>query len=556
MGNHREYQQGGRFTGHVGRTEDESTEAWPAPNRPPDGAPNVVFVLLDDVGFAQLGCYGSDIDTPTFDRLAGGGVRYRNFHTTAMCSPTRACLLTGCNSHTTGMGGIADQATGYPGYHAQISKRTGFLSEMLLAARLRHPGGGQVAPGAARGHGPRFEPGPVAARPRLRALLRVHGRRDQPVRPRPDPRQPHRRTARPPRTRGTTSARTWPTGPSSSSTTSATPSPTSRSSSTSRLVRATPPTRRPGEWIDRYAGRFDDGWDAWRAATHRRQLEMGILPEGTELSATPRLDRGVGRPSTDDHRRPLRPHDGGLRRVPRPTPTIRSAGSSTTSSSWASWTTRSSWCCPTTAPAPRAAPRLVEHQPLLQRRTRDLRAARRPTGTELGGPHDLQPLSLRLGPRRQHAVPALEARRPTRAASPTRSSSTIPTDPAARGEVRPQYAHVVDLVPTVLDLIGIDRPEQIDGVAQVPLAGTSLAPTLDDGDADRGPAPPVLRAAGVTSASTTEGGRPSPTTPSSASPTTRPPIRSSPSTPTAGSCTTWPRTSPSATTWPRPSPSG
>ena len=82
----------------------------------PTGAPNVVLVVLDDVGFAQLGCYGSDIDTPMIDGLADRGVRLTNFHTTALCSPTRACLLTGRNHHRSGMGRVADLAIGFPGY--------------------------------------------------------------------------------------------------------------------------------------------------------------------------------------------------------------------------------------------------------------------------------------------------------------------------------------------------------------------------------------------------------------------------------------------------------
>jgi len=73
-----------------------------------------VIVLLDDVGYAQFGCYGSDIPTPTFDRLAAGGLRYSNFHTTALCSPTRAALLTGCNHHSVGMRGLANWSTGFP----------------------------------------------------------------------------------------------------------------------------------------------------------------------------------------------------------------------------------------------------------------------------------------------------------------------------------------------------------------------------------------------------------------------------------------------------------
>ena len=100
------------FRGVIDRFRSESTPWWPEPVRPPAGAPNVLIVLLDDVGFAQLGCFGSDIDTPNFDRLAANGLRFTNFHTTALCSPTRACVLTGRNHHSVGMGRITDLATG------------------------------------------------------------------------------------------------------------------------------------------------------------------------------------------------------------------------------------------------------------------------------------------------------------------------------------------------------------------------------------------------------------------------------------------------------------
>ncbi len=89
-------------------------------------------MLLDDVGYAQFGCYGSDIATPCFDRLAAHGRRYANFHTTALCSPTRACLLTGRNHHSNGMARVVELAAGFPGYNATIPKENGFLSEILL----------------------------------------------------------------------------------------------------------------------------------------------------------------------------------------------------------------------------------------------------------------------------------------------------------------------------------------------------------------------------------------------------------------------------------------
>src|SRR5690349_1212804 len=120
------------FEGVIGRTYDDSEGWWPPIPSAPDGAPNVVIVLLDDVGYAQLGCYGSDIATPCFDRLAAQGHRYSNFHTTALCSPTRACLLTGRNHHSNGMARIVEFSAGFPGYNATIPHENGFLSEILL----------------------------------------------------------------------------------------------------------------------------------------------------------------------------------------------------------------------------------------------------------------------------------------------------------------------------------------------------------------------------------------------------------------------------------------
>src|SRR4051812_24131158 len=112
------------FGGKVGRTYAESEPYWPPLPTAPEGAPNVVIVLLDDVGYAQIGCYGSDIATPTFDRLAADGRRYANFHTTALCSPTRACLLSGRNHHSNGMARIAELASASPATTPRCRPRT------------------------------------------------------------------------------------------------------------------------------------------------------------------------------------------------------------------------------------------------------------------------------------------------------------------------------------------------------------------------------------------------------------------------------------------------
>ncbi|MCX6670030.1 MAG: arylsulfatase, partial [Methanothrix sp.] len=115
----------------VGLTYKDSTQCWPSTAQPPKGAPNIVFLVLDDIGYGGLGCFGGPVDTPNIDKLAERGLRYSNFHTTAICSPTRACLLTGRNHHSVGVGTLMEFATGYDGYNAHLSKNAATMPEML-----------------------------------------------------------------------------------------------------------------------------------------------------------------------------------------------------------------------------------------------------------------------------------------------------------------------------------------------------------------------------------------------------------------------------------------
>ena len=119
------------FRGTIGRTFRDSLPSWPQPVQPPSEAPNIVFIVLDDVGFSDLGCYGSEISTPRIDALASNGVRYTSFHVTSMCSPTRACLLTGRNAHAVGMGIIAEWSSGFPGYRGRVTNRAAMIPEVL-----------------------------------------------------------------------------------------------------------------------------------------------------------------------------------------------------------------------------------------------------------------------------------------------------------------------------------------------------------------------------------------------------------------------------------------
>ncbi|HZA60648.1 MAG TPA: sulfatase-like hydrolase/transferase, partial [Actinomycetota bacterium] len=118
----------------IGRTIAESTPAFPPRPRPAAGAPHVLVIVLDDLGFAQLGCFGGDIDTPAMDGLAAGGLRYNRFHVTALCSPTRACALTGRNHHAVGMGFLTDLPLGFPGYTGRIPPSAVTLPRILRDA--------------------------------------------------------------------------------------------------------------------------------------------------------------------------------------------------------------------------------------------------------------------------------------------------------------------------------------------------------------------------------------------------------------------------------------
>ncbi|MFM7899164.1 MAG: sulfatase-like hydrolase/transferase, partial [Actinomycetota bacterium] len=274
------------FGGKIGRTFDDSTPWWPDLPSAQPGSPNIVVVLLDDVGFAQFGCYGSDIRTPTFDALASGGLRYSNFHTTALCSPTRAALLTGRNHHSNGMGRIANITSGFPGYNAEMSHEDGMISEILVRNgystfavgkwHLTPPHEQQM--GAPRGRWP-------LGRGFERYYGFLDGETDQYY---PDLVYDNHQVD-PPR------------------------SPEEGYHLTEDMAdkavlfindaRATNPNKpfflwfapgachsphqAPKEFIDAYGGQFDKGWDAWREDVFARQLAAGLMPAGTELSDRP-----------------------------------------------------------------------------------------------------------------------------------------------------------------------------------------------------------------------------------------------------------------------------
>src|SRR4029434_40071 len=120
-----------RIKGHIANTYADSRADVISLPTPPAGAPNVLLILLDDVGFGQTSTFGGPANTPTLQRLADEGLRYNRFHTTALCSPTRAALITGRNHHTTTFGTISEAATGYDGYTCVLPRSCGTVGEVL-----------------------------------------------------------------------------------------------------------------------------------------------------------------------------------------------------------------------------------------------------------------------------------------------------------------------------------------------------------------------------------------------------------------------------------------
>jgi hypothetical protein len=119
------------FGGKIERNADQSTPYWPARVEPPQGPPNILLIMTDDVGFGAPSTFGGVIPTPALDRIAANGLRYTNFHSTSLCSPTRAALITGRNHHSAGFGVVAEMATGYPGYDSIITRDKATIGRIL-----------------------------------------------------------------------------------------------------------------------------------------------------------------------------------------------------------------------------------------------------------------------------------------------------------------------------------------------------------------------------------------------------------------------------------------
>lgn len=268
------------FGGVIGQTVGESTPSWPAARRPSAGAPNIVVIVLDDVGYAQLGCFGSSMRTPALDRLAAEGTRYANFHVTPLCSPTRACLLSGRNHHSVGMGMLAGFPSGFPNGRESVTHHAAMLPAVLRGAGYGTYAVGKwhLAPmGSVQPAGP-FEHWPLAhGFDRFYGFL--GGESDQ-YRPNLVADQ---HFIRPPDDDGyhlsedlVDQALTMARGHCSAS--------DERPFMLYVAFGACHgPHQAPASYRQGYRGAFDDGWDAARQQWFEQQLRFGVVPDGTRL---------------------------------------------------------------------------------------------------------------------------------------------------------------------------------------------------------------------------------------------------------------------------------
>ena len=272
-----------RFEGTIGKTVADSEAWYDDPPHPGSAAPNVVLVLLDDTGFAQFGCYGSDIDTPNVDALAAGGAQFTNFHVTPLCSPTRASLLTGRSQHAVGMRAVSNFRTGFPNQLGHISNHAATVAEVLGSEGYATfcVGKWHLAPMEQCSAAGPFDQWPLG-RGFDRFYGFLEGETDQfhpdlvqdnhPIDPPGKPEDGYHvsedmidqligmisdsKGVRPDRPFfayvpfGATHA----------------------------------PHQAPASYLEKYKGRYDEGWDVVRQRWFERQLELGVIPAGTELA--------------------------------------------------------------------------------------------------------------------------------------------------------------------------------------------------------------------------------------------------------------------------------
>ncbi|MBS0479813.1 MAG: arylsulfatase, partial [Proteobacteria bacterium] len=458
---------------------------WPSGPRPPAGAPNIVVILFDDVGLSDFGCYGSPIATPAIDAIAARGVRYSSFHTTAMCSTTRAALMTGRNHHSVGMGCLANFDSGYPGYRGKIAREAGTLPEMLKphGYNAYFVGKWHVTPAAEVGPA-----GPHDGWPLGRGFDHFYGFLDAET-----------DQFAPELVRDNTSVAPPGTFDTGYHLTEDLADEAIRFMADHVAARPDKPFllwfapgachaphQAPRDLILKYDAMFGHGWDKERELRLARMIALGLVPPGTNLP--PRNDFVQPWADLDDDTKRLAVRlqgayaamlDHADQHIARLTAFLDAAGLTddtlilVLSDNGASQEGMIQGFVNAMGPYNQRPELLAEKVARID---------------DIGGPesHSNFPLGW-----------AMAANTPVRRYKQNTHGGGIrdplvvswPSRLPARGEVRHQFAHAVDVVPTLLELIGIGPPETVAGVPQMPLEGVSFAASLVDAAAPERDAP-------------------------------------------------------------------
>lgn len=473
------------FNGKIGRTLTDSMPWWPPAQPRAAGMPNVLVVLFDDVGFSDFGCYGSAIPTPTIDAIAAQGVRYTGFHTTAMCSTTRAALLTGRNHHDVGMGCLANFDSGFPGYRGKISRDAATLAEMLRPHGFNNymVGKWHVTPVTESGPG-----GPFDGWPLRRGFDRFYGFLD---------------------------AETDQFSPELVQDNTLIKAPASVESGyhlTEDLVTQTirmiadheadrpsrpwftmlslaachAPHQAPADLIRSYDERFAHGWDVERERRLARQIEMGVVPPGTTLPPPNPGVKAWDAASPDEKKLFVRLQsayaamlDHADQHLARLMAFLGDAGLSddtlvlVLSDNGASQ-----------EGGPLGMVNAMGPFNLLQ----ETLAKKIARIDDIGGldTHSNFPLGWAMNSN----TPLRRYKQNTHGGG-VRDPLIVawPNGLAARGELRHQFCHVSDIAPTLLDLLKLSPPAQVEGHPIKPQTGESFVASLHDANAPRRSSP-------------------------------------------------------------------
>ena len=481
-----------QFQGKVELDIRDSQADWDAflDNRAPKGAPNVLVILFDDTGQAAWSPYGGRIDMPTLDRLAQNGLTYSQWHTTAVCSPTRSCFLTGRNHHANGFGSIAECATGFPGYSGHIPLENGTMASILRDAGWSTfwIGKNHNVPVDAFGMSASKKKWPLGlgydrfygfiggeTNQWYPELIEDNHYVDQPAQP-----EDGYHLSKDLADKAIQFIRD------------------------SKQVDAEKPWymwfcpganhaphHAPQDYIDKYKGRFDDGYEAYRGWVLARMIERGILPEGTELTPINPMPADVAAES--DMVRPWATLSDDEKRLFSRMAEVYAALSEYTDAqigrvieyledSGQLDNTLIFYCADNGASG-EGSPSGSVNENLFFNGFPDDVARNLEMIDKLGSPatYNHYPTGWAVA----FSTPYKMFKRYASFAGGTCDPLVIhwPKGIRAKGEVRHQYHHCTDIVPTILEACGVPMPDVIDGVTQAPLAEVSMVYSFDDAGA-------------------------------------------------------------------------